>query len=73
MQLGEAATSVTCRSHPRFIEDYGAFREITLSAACPEANDLLLGSRETLTFPSWEDEGSAEEADPCLLYTSRCV
>ena len=28
LQLGEAATSVTCRSHPRFIEDYGAFREI---------------------------------------------
>ena len=41
--LGPEATSVTCREHPRFTEDYGAFREITLSAACPKANDLLLG------------------------------
>ena len=63
LQLGEEATSITCRSHPRFIEDYGPFREITLSAACPAANELLLGSRERLTFPSWEDE---EPGDPWL-------
>ncbi len=50
--LGEQATSVTCREHPRFIEDYGPFREITLSASCPEAGQLLfarpfiLGERE---------------------------
>lgn len=66
LQLGEAATSVTCRSHPRFIEDYGAFREITLSAACPAANELLLGSREKLTFSSWEDQERSEPADPWL-------
>lgn len=48
--LGPEATSVTCREHPRFIEDYGPFQEITLSAACPKANELLLGSREPLTF-----------------------
>ena len=66
MQLGEEATSITCRSHPRFIEDYGPFREITLSAACPAANELLLGSRERLTFPSWEDEEPEEPGDPWL-------
>lgn len=66
LQLGEEATSVTCRSHPRFIEDYGPFREITLSAACPAANELLLGSRETLTFRTWEDEEPQEPGDPWL-------
>ena len=48
--LGPEATSVTCREHPRFIEDYGPFQEITLSAACPKANELLLGTRDPLTF-----------------------
>ena len=32
--LGPEATSLTCREHPRFIEDYGPFQEINLSAAC---------------------------------------
>lgn len=59
-QLGETATSVTCREHPRFTEDYGAFREITLSASCPAANALLLGSGEPLTFRELE-AGEMEE------------
>ena len=49
-ELGEEATSVTCQEHPRFTEDYGSFREISLSASCPAANALLLGSSQTLTF-----------------------
>lgn len=65
-QLGEAATSVTCREHPRFIEDYGSFREVTLSASCPAANALLLGSRAPLTFREWEDGTPAEEGDAWL-------
>lgn len=68
--LGQAATSVTCREHPRFIEDYGPFREITFSASCPEANRLLLSSMEPLTFAEWETEEPEEEADawvPLLL------
>ena len=48
--LGEAATSVTCREHPRFTEDYGPFRETSLCASCPAACDLLLGSDAPLTF-----------------------
>ncbi|MBE6996477.1 MAG: flagellar protein FliB, partial [Ruminococcaceae bacterium] len=55
-ELGQEATSVTCREHPRFTEDYGAFREITLSASCPAANDLLLGSTAPLGFVEWETD-----------------
>ncbi len=67
-ELGEAATSVTCREHPRFTEDYGPFREITLSASCPAANALLLGSGEPLTFRSFETEELEEEGDEWLAY-----
>ena len=67
-KLGEAATSVTCREHPRFVEDYGPFREITLSASCPAANALLLGSRETLTFQEREDGAPGEPGDPWLSW-----
>ena len=70
-RLGEAATSVTCREHPRFIEEYGPFREITLSASCPAANALLLGSEASLTF---REEGAMEERpddDTALLLALR--
>lgn len=67
-QLGEEATSVTCREHPRFTEDYGPFREITLSASCPAANALLLGSEEPLTFREFETEGPEDEGDAWLEY-----
>ena len=67
---GEAATSITCREHPRFIEEYGPFREVTFSASCPEANRLLLAQTAPLTFAETEDGTPAEEADewiPLLL------
>ena len=67
-QLGEAATSITCREHPRFTEDYGPFREITLSASCPAANALLLGSSAPLTFQTLETAEPGEEGDAWLLY-----
>ena len=67
-KLGEAATSVTCREHPRFTEDYGPFREITLSASCPAANSLLLGSESPLTFRTFETEEVGEEGDEWLEY-----
>ena len=66
-RLGEEATSDTCRSHPRFIEDYGPFRETVLAASCPAAARLLLGSREPLTFREAESEDPAEPGDPWLL------
>ena len=67
-QLGEEATSITCREHPRFIEEYGPFREITLSASCPEANRLLLGSREPLAFCEMVDDEAEEEGDEWLAW-----
>lgn len=64
--LGEAATSVTCREHPRFTEDYGPFREVTLSASCPAANNLLLGSEAPLAFLERETAEPPEEGDEWL-------
>ena len=66
--LGEEATSVTCREHPRFTEDCGPFREVTLSASCPAANALLLGSEAPLTFRTFETEEAGEEGDEWLEY-----
>lgn len=65
-ELGEEATSLTCREHPRFTEDYGAFREITLSASCPAANALLLGSQDPLRFMEWQTEEPCTEEDGWL-------
>ena len=65
-QLGPEATSVTCRMHPRFIEDYGPFREVSLCASCPAARDLLLGSEDVLTFPERETAEAEEPGDPWL-------
>ncbi len=61
LRLGEEATSVTCREHPRFVEEYGPFREITLSASCPEANRLLFDGDGPLT---WAERETAEETEP---------
>lgn len=65
-RLGESATSDTCREHPRFTEDYGPFREVSLAASCPAAAGLLLGSREPLTFQEMEAAGEDEPGDPWL-------
>lgn len=67
-RLGEDATSVTCREHPRFTEDYGPFREITLSASCPAANALLLGTDAPLTFLEWRTAEPEEAGDEWLAY-----
>ena len=64
--LGPEATSLTCQEHPRFIEDYGPFQEITLSAACPKANQLLLSSAEPLAFLERHSDAPVEEGDEWL-------
>lgn len=61
LRLGEAATSVTCQEHPRFVEDYGPFQEITLSASCPEANRLLFAGNGPL---QWAERETPEETEP---------
>lgn len=65
-ELGQEATSITCQAHPRFTEDYGPFREVTLCASCPAANELLLGSREPLRFLERETAEPGEEGDDWL-------
>lgn len=67
-QLGEDATSVTCREHPRFTEDYGPFREITLSASCPAANALLLGTEAPLRFLKIQTDEPEEAGDEWLPF-----
>ena len=65
---GAEATPLTCQTHPRFTEDYGEFAERALSAACPAANVLLLGSREPLGFREIETGETGEEGDDWLPY-----
>lgn len=69
--LGEEATSETCRSHPRFIEEYDGLKEITLSASCPAANELLLGEQAPLRFVVTEGGGGEMPEDLAPLYTLR--
>ena len=64
--LGPEATSLTCREHPRFIEDYGPFQEITLSAACPKVNQLLLDRTRPLTFLERQNNVPMEVGDDWL-------
>ena len=42
IELGEEYTSEICRNHPRFIEEYDGFTEISLSLSCPEANRIIM-------------------------------
>lgn len=64
--LGPERTGEVCRSHPRFIEDYGTVRETSLCASCPDACRLLLASSAPLTFPLFRTDEAEEPADPWL-------
>ena len=64
--LGPEATSLTCRAHPRFAEEYGPFREVSLCASCPAACDLLLGTDAPLTFLEQETAEPGTPGDPWL-------
>lgn len=64
--LGPEHTGEVCRSHPRFIEDYGPLRETSLCASCPEACRLLLDSTAPLTFPLTQTNEAGEPPDPWL-------
>lgn len=64
--LGPEATSEVCRSHPRFLEEYGPLREITLCASCPEACRLLLADDAPLTFLDTTTDEPEEAGGPWL-------
>lgn len=55
-QLGEKGLCHICASHPRFIEEYGAVQELTLSISCPEAARLLLEHPEPIHFITEETD-----------------
>ena len=55
LALGEEGLCNTCRQHPRFYEEYGSTKELTLSISCPAAAKLLLEHDASVTFVSHED------------------
>lgn len=59
LALGEETLSVTCREHPRFVEEYGPLQETCLSISCPEAARLLL--TEPVALVTTEDDAPWEE------------
>jgi lysine-N-methylase len=71
IQLGEEATGLICRTHPRFSYDYGPVREVGLCASCPEAARLVLDADPSLQVTAIPEEG--EEAPDLLapLLTAR--
>lgn len=50
LSLGEEALCDTCRAHPRFYEEYGQTKELTLSISCPAAIDLLFAQETPIKF-----------------------
>jgi len=74
-ELGQEYTSITCQEHPRFMEEFGPLREISLSASCPEVARLLCVGDSPLTFPesvlpAENDEPGDDWLDPLLAVRS---
>ena len=68
LEFGEERVCDTCRSHPRFIEEYGWFKEAALAASCPAALELIVGEDMTLTETvTDEEEFLCEDVDEELL------
>lgn len=61
LACGEEGLCQTCRAHPRFIEEYGDVRELSLSVSCPACAALLLQREKPILFlrcKSRSDEAS---------------
>ncbi|AQR94890.1 flagellin lysine-N-methylase [Clostridium saccharoperbutylacetonicum] len=54
-ELGEESLCYTCKTYPRFIEEYSYIREIGISLSCPEAARLILKDSKPITFDVSED------------------
>ena len=68
LELGEDKVCDTCRSHPRFIEEYGSFKEMALAASCPAVIELILSADAGFkTECSEEPEFVCEDVDEGLL------
>ena len=68
LQFGEDKVCDTCRSHPRFIEEYGSFKEMSLAASCPASIDLIL-DHDPCFLRDRDDEAefTCEDVDEELL------
>lgn len=70
IELGEELTSRICRDHPRFIEEYDGFTEISLSLSCPEAARIILSENPSdKLYPVPEYSGDDDVLE--LLIDSR--
>lgn len=50
IEIGGEHTPYTCRTFPRFINDFGNVREIGISFSCPVASDMMFDEKEPITF-----------------------
>ena len=76
LALGEEGLCNTCRQHPRFYEEYGSTKELTLSISCPAAAKLLLEHDASVTFVSYEDGApvsGCNDLDPERYLALRCA
>ena len=73
---GEKGLCKICASHPRFVEEYGATQEITLSISCPEAARLLLEHEGPIQFLTRDTEQTVDTPntlDPERYFAVRAV
>lgn len=48
--IGGEHTPYTCRTFPRFINDFGGTEEMGVSFSCPVASDMMFNLKEKMTF-----------------------
>lgn len=72
LELGPERTGEVCRTHPRFAEEFGTLKEISLSASCPEAARLLLSQKTPLRFAEQEIPEPESEPDVWLAPLLTC-
>lgn len=48
--IGGEHTPYTCRTFPRFINDFGGTEEMGISFSCPVASDMMFNLKEKMTF-----------------------
>ncbi len=69
-KLGEEALCYTCQTYPRHIEEFEDMNEVSLAISCPEVAEILLKTKDKISFYELEDSDSEyeeidiEELDP---------
>lgn len=58
--IGGEHTPYTCRTFPRFINHFGAVREMGVSLSCPVAADIIFNLSEPMTFCDEADDEPPE-------------